>query len=156
MSALSIITDASGKLVKVMIDDKEVDNALEVTQSLNRGSLVATIKATFSSISATEQQADPAPALTATFEAGTVVGSTKATITDEAGTGNHFAYAIGSTTQSTPKVGDKITGTTVYVSGNNITGVTAGKSVAIYELTGENTAVKFVAHTLVASEIKSE
>ena len=54
-----------------------------------------------------------------------------------------------------PNVGDTVSGVTTYVSGNNITGVTAGKSVAVYELTSANEVVKFVAHTLIDGEIKA-
>lgn len=155
MSALNITTDANGKVISVKIDDKAIENVSEVSQNLTRGELVATIKATFDSITVTEQAGTPAPALTVTFAAGTVTGSTKATITGEAESGNHFAYAVADTTQATPNVGDVVVGTTTYISGNNITGVTAGTSVAIYELTSTNEVVKFVAHTLIDSEIKS-
>lgn len=155
MSALNITTDATGKVVKVMVDDKVIENVSDVSQNLSRGTLVATIKATFDSITITEQAGTPAPALTVAFEAGSVTGSTKAIITGEAGSGNHFAYAVADATQATPNVGDTITGATTYVSGNNITGVTAGKSVAIYELTTDNKVVKFTAHTLIDSEIKT-
>jgi hypothetical protein len=155
MSALNITTDATGKVVKVMVDDKVIENVSDVSQNLSRGTLVATIKATFDSIAVTEQAGTPAPALTVAFEAGSVTGSTKAIITGEAGSGNHFAYAVADAAQATPNVGDAITGATTYVSGNNITGVTAGKSVAIYELTTDNKVVKFTAHTLIDSEIKT-
>ena len=97
----------------------------------------------------------PAPALTVAFSAGSVTGSTKATITGEAGSGNHFAYAVASTKHSTPNVGATVSNATTYVSGNNITGVSAGNSVAIYELTSENKVVKFTAHTLTTGEIKT-
>lgn len=155
MSALNITTDANGKVTSVKIDDKAIENVSEVSQNLTRGELVATIKATFDSITVTEQAGTPAPILTATFAAGTVTGSTKATITGEAESGNHFAYAVADSTQATPNVGDVVVGTTTYISGNNITGVTVGKSVAVYELTSTNEVVKFVAHTLIDSEIKS-
>lgn len=93
------------------------------------------------------------PSLTVAFAAGSVPGSTKATITETAGSGNHFAYAVADSPQATPSVGTTVTGATTYVSGNNITGVTAGKSVAIYELTTDNKVVKFVTHVLVTGEI---
>lgn len=155
MSALNITTDASGKVVKVMVDDKVIENVSDVSQNLSRGTLVATIKATFDSITVTEQTGTPAPALTVAFGAGSVTGSTKATITGEAGSGNHFAYAVAAATQDTPNVGDTVSGVTTYVSGNNITGVTAGKSVAVYELTSANEVVKFTAHILIEGEIKT-
>ncbi len=155
MSALKITTDASGKVVKVMVDDKVIENVSDVSQNLYRGTLVATIKATFDSITVTEQAGTPAPALTVAFEAGSVAGSTKAIITGEAGSGNHFAYAVADATQDTPNVGDTVSGVTTYMSGNNITGVTAGKSVAVYELTSANEVVKFTAHTLIEGEIKT-
>ena len=155
MSTLNITTDAAGKVVKVMVDDKVIENVSDVSQNLSRGTLVATIKATFDSITVTEQAGTPAPTLNVTFSAGSVNGSTKATITGEAGPGNHFAYAVAEATQDTPNVGDTVSGATTYVSGNNITGVTAGKSVAVYELTSANEVVKFTAHTLVEGEIKS-
>lgn len=155
MSALNITTDATGKVVKVTVDDKVIENVSDVSQNLSRGTLVATIKATFDSITVTEQAGTPAPALTVAFSAGSVTGSTKATITGEADSGNHFAYAVAGTKQDTPNVGDTVSGTTTYVSGNNITGVTAGKSVAVYELTSANEVVKFTAHTLTEGEIKT-
>lgn len=155
MSTLNITTDTSGKVIEVTVDDKIIENVSDVSQNLTRGELVATIKATFDSITVTEQVGTPAPAITVAFAAGTVTGSTKATITGDAGSGNHFAYAVADATQATPNVGDVITGTTTYVSGNNITGVTAGMSVAIYELTADNKAVKFTAHTLIDSEINT-
>jgi hypothetical protein len=155
MSALNITTDTSGKIIEVKVDDKIISNVSDVSQNLIRGELVATIKATFDSITATEQAGTPAPALIITFAAGTVTGSTKVTITGDAGSGNHFAYAIANATQDTPNVGDAITGATTYASGNNITGVTTGKSVAVYELTADNKVVKFTAHTLVDSDINA-
>ena len=155
MSTLNITTDATGKVVKVAVDDKVIENVSDVSQNLSRGTLVATIKATFDSITVTEQAGTPAPALTVAFSAGSVTGSTKATITGEADSGNHFAYAVAGTKQDTPNVGDTVSGVTTYVSGNNITGVTAGKSVAVYELTSANEVVKFTAHTLIGSEIKT-
>ena len=155
MSVLNITTDASGKVVKLKVDDKVIDNVSDVSQSLSRGALVATIKANFDSITVTEQAGEPAPALTVTFSAGSVTGATKATITGEAGEGNHFAYAVADTKQETPNVGAVVSGATTYVSGNNITGVTAGKSVAVYELTLANEVVKFASHTLTEGEIKT-
>lgn len=155
MSTLNITTDTSGKVIEVKVDDKIIENVSDVSQNLTRGELVATIKATFDSITVTEQAGTPAPTVTVAFAAGTVTGSTKATITGEAGSGNHFAYAVADATQATPNVGDAVTGATTYVSGNNITGVTAGKSVAVYELTADNKVVKFTAHTLIDSEIKT-
>ena len=156
MSALNITTDTSGKVIEVKVDDKVIENVSDVSQNLTRGELVATIKATFDSITVTEQTGTPAPALTVAFAAGTVTSSTKAAITGEAGSGNHFAYAVAGAVQATPNVGDAVTGATTYVSGNNITGVTAGKSVAVYQLTTDNKVVKFTAHTLIGSEIKTE
>lgn len=156
MSALNITTDVGGKVVKVMVDDKVIENVSDVSQNLSRGTLVATIKATFDSITVTEQAGVPAPALTVAFGAGSVKSSTKATITGEAYSGNHFAYTVAEATQDTPNVGDSVSGATTYVSGNNITGVTAGKSVAVYELTSANEVVKFTAHTLTTEEIKTE
>lgn len=153
MSALTIKTDVAGKLVEVKIDDKVIDNVSDVSQTLTRGTLVATIKASFDSITVTEQSGEPAPALTVSFKAGTVDGATSAIITESAGAGNHFAYKVADTAQETPNVNDVVMGATTYVSGNNITGVTSGKSVAIYELTTENKVVKFAAHTLTEGEI---
>lgn len=154
MSALKIITDASGAIKEVKVDDSTIENVSDVSQTLVRGELVATIKATFDSVVVEEFAGVPAPAITAVFAPGTVNGSTKATISTVLGTGNHFAYAIANAAQKAPKVDDVVNGLTTYVSGNNITGVATGKSVAIYELTASNKVVKFVAHTLVANEIK--
>lgn len=155
MSVLNIITDASGKVVKLMIDDKVIDNVSDVSQNFSRGALAATIKVNFDSITVTEQAGEPTPALTVTFSAGSITGATKAIITGEAGAGNHFAYVVADNKQETPNVGAVVSGATTYVSGNNITGVTAGKSVAVYELTLANEVVKFTAHTLVEGEINA-
>lgn len=152
MSVLNITTDTAGKVLNVKVDDKLIPNVSNVTQSLTRGQLTATVTATFDSIVVTEQAGTPAPALTATFAAGTVVGSTKATVTG-AGSGNHFAYKVG-TASGTPNVDDVITGSTTYVSDNNITGVATGNNVSLYELTADNKVVKYLAHTLVANEVK--
>ena len=89
------------------------------------------------------------------FEAGTVSGSTRATILKEAASENHFAFAVADATKKLPGVGDVVIGAIIYISGNNITGVAAGKRVAIYELTPANEAVKVVVHMLAAHEIKS-
>jgi phi13 family phage major tail protein len=90
--------------------------------------------------------------LTVSFAEGTASDSTKATITETAASGNHFAYVIGAETQSRPTVGDAITATT-YVSGADIAAVDPGDSIAIYELTETNTAVRFAVHTLLAGEV---
>ena len=112
MSALNITTDATGKVVKVMVDDKVIENVSDVSQNLSRGVLVATIKANFDSITVAEQAGEPAPALTVAFSAGSVTGATKATITGEAGVGNHFAYAVADSKQETPNVGAVVSGAT--------------------------------------------
>ena len=96
-----------------------------------------------------------APTLTATFAAGTASGATKATITGSAGEGNHYGYKVAASTIATPVVGQAVSGSITYVSGNDITGVEAGQCVALYELTNTNTVVKFVAPTLVSNEIKA-
>lgn len=93
--------------------------------------------------------------LEASFDAGTVSGSTRATILEEAASENHFAFAVADATKKLPDVGDVVIGAIIYISGNNITGVVAGKRVAIYELTPANEAVKVVVHTLVDNEIKA-
>lgn len=93
--------------------------------------------------------------LEAAFEAGTVRGSTRANILSEAASENHFAFAVANATKKLPSVGDVVIGAIIYIPGNNITGVVAGKRVAIYELTPANEAVKSVVHTLVDSEIKA-
>lgn len=89
--------------------------------------------------------------ITATFEAGTVSGATRANVAPDVTPGNHLAYAVG----ADPVIDDIAIGAIVYVSGNNITGVTAGKVVNLYELTSKNKVVNRVAHTLAVSEIKN-
>lgn len=89
--------------------------------------------------------------MTAVFEAGNVSGATKAFVAPEVTPGNHLAYCVGASSV----VDDKVIGAIIYVPGNNITGVTAGKVVNLYELTSENKVVASVAHTLVANEIKN-
>lgn len=89
--------------------------------------------------------------MTATFEAGNVSGATKANVAPGIAPGNHLAYCVG----NAPVVDDTVIGAIIYVPGNNITGVAAGKVVNLYELTSDNKVVTSVAHTLVANEIKN-
>jgi phi13 family phage major tail protein len=96
-----------------------------------------------------------APTLTVAWAAGTVSGSTKATITDAAGSGNHFAYKKSATSIDTPNVGDTATGITSYTSAANITSVTAGDYIGIYEVTAADAVVKFVLHQVVSGEINA-
>ena len=101
-----------------------------------------------------EGAATLAPTITASWAPGTETGSTSATITGSAGSGNHFAVKVSSTSLPTPNVGTLITGISTYVSGGNISAVEVGDVVGLYEVTATNTAVKFVQHTLIADDIK--
>lgn len=89
--------------------------------------------------------------MTAAFEAGTVSGATKAIVAQDVTPGNHLAYSVGPATI----IDDAVVGAVVYVSGNNITGVTPGKVVSLYELTSKNKVVNCATHTLADSEIKN-
>lgn len=155
MSTLKLIKDTNGNVTSAYIDDVAVEGFVGVSQTLNRGNLATTLVVNFDTIEVDD--AEPAPALVAVFAAGTATGSTKATITGAAGTGNHFAYKIGTTAFSTPGVGDVIADSTSYTSAADITGVdaTTNKYVALYELSTSNAVVKFLGHTVISSEIKS-
>lgn len=85
------------------------------------------------------------------FEAGTVTGATRALVASETASGNHLAYSV----DTDPVIDGKVVGAIIYVPGNNITGVTAGKVVNLYELSVDNKVVNSVAHILVADEIKA-
>lgn len=158
MSTLKLIKDAvTGNISGASIDDKIIDGFISVNQTLERGTLRAVITVNFDSVEVVDAMPTPAPALVATFAEGTAEGSTKATITDMVGAGNHFAYKVATAAVTKPNVGDVIDGTVTYTSGNDITGVDASsnKYLGLYELTTDNKAVKFLAHTVVTGEIKS-
>lgn len=106
--------------------------------------------------SATEGAATPAPTISVSWAPGTEFGSTSATITGSAGSGNHFAVKVSSTSIPTPNVGDIITGISTYVSGGDISAVEVGNFVGLYEVTATNTAVRFVQHTLTADDINMD
>ena len=95
----------------------------------------------------------PAPTITAAFAAGVETGSTKATITGSASAGNHFAVKVVVEAPATPDVGDAVTGVNVYVSAADITGVSVGEYVCLYEVTSTNTVVRFLSHVLILAEI---
>jgi phi13 family phage major tail protein len=95
-----------------------------------------------------------APPIVAAFAPGTALNSTKATITGAAGAGNHFAVKVSGTEITTPDVGDLITGLAVYASAGDISDVTAGQYVGLYEVTATDTAVKFLGHLLIEDDIK--
>ena len=155
MNVLNLIKAADGTIVSASIDDKNLDEFVRVQQTLNGGELQATLVANFGEIVVTDQVLVSAPAIVPVFGVGSISGSTLATIAIAAGAGNHFTYKVVDSANATPSVGDVITGTTTYVPGNDITGVTAGKIVLLYELDASNKVVKYVSHLLVTGDIKA-
>ena len=155
MNVLNLIKAADGTIVSASIDDKKLDEFVRVQQTLNGGELQATLVANFGEIVVTDQVLVSAPAIVPVFGVGSISGSTLATIAIAAGAGNHFTYKVVDSANVTPSVGDVITGTTTYVPGNDITGVTAGKIVLLYELDASNKVVKYVSHLLVTGDIKA-
>lgn len=92
-----------------------------------------------------------APALTATVAAGSVAGATSFTAT--AGTGNVLAYKVAASAV-TANYNDIPTGlTNPYTSGADITGVTAGQFLAMYELDSLGHVVKFLCAELASGDI---
>lgn len=154
MGNLSLVKDNSGNIVGASIEGTEIEGFVGATQSLVGGELRAVLTVNFDSITIAEQAPVTAPALTATFAGGTEVGATAATISDELGSGNHFAYVVSDTEIATPNVGDVVSAT-LYTSGADIAGVddTTNKYVGLYELTTDNKVVKFLGHTVVSDEI---
>lgn len=155
MNVLNLVKAADGTIISASIDDKKLDEFVRVQQTLNGGELQATLVANFGEIVVTDQVLVSAPAIVPVFGVGSISGSTKATIAIPAGAGNHFTYKVVESANATPSVGDLITGSTTYVPGNDITGVTTGKIVLLYELDANNKVVKYVAHTLIAGDIKA-
>ena len=154
MGNLSLVKDNSGNIVGASIEGTEIEGFVGATQSLVGGELRAVLTVNFDSITIAEQAPVAAPALTATFAGGTDAGTTVANISDELGSGNHFAYVVSDTEIATPNVGDVVSAT-LYTSGADITGVddTTNKYVGLYELTTDNKVVKFLGHTVVSDEI---
>ena len=137
------IGGALKRLWKYEIDS---DNA-----AANQGAM----DAWFDTVTMPSSAATPAPTITATWAAGAASGATKATITGSAGASNHFAVKVSGTSIATPNVGEVATGLAVYVSGGDISAVTAGQYVGLYEVTATDTVVRFVAHLLVSNDIKA-
>lgn len=152
MSALVLTVNSSGNVTAATIDGNDVGPIVNVSQSLVRGNLQGSLTINFDSVTVNTSTV-AAPTLGATFAADGTAGTT-ITVTDTVGSGNHFAYSVTPTAGATPNVGDNVTGTT-NISGStaNIATTTAGTFVNVYELTGTNTAVKFVSHELLATEV---
>ena len=76
---------------------------------------------------------NPAPSFTATAEPGSVAGTTAVEATPSSG--DYLAYLVSGTSMTTPNVGDPLpsTATSGYQSGTNISGVSAGDYVGVYE-----------------------
>jgi phi13 family phage major tail protein len=147
-----------GQFVKVekkyTIDGKEIQPwkyEIDAEYEEADSSLMATW---FEEVKYPNSTATLAPTITASWAPGTETGSTSATITGSAGSGNHFAVKVSSTSLPTPNVGTLITGISTYVSGGDISAVEVGDFVGLYEVTATNTAVRFVQHTLIADDIK--
>jgi uncharacterized protein YjdB len=99
---------------------------------------------------------DPAPSLAATAAPGSVSGATAVTATLSI-SGDHLGYLVSASSIPTPNVGDTLpTGAAdSYTSGSDITGVSAGMYVGVYELNVSNEVVKFDQITLTGSDINS-
>lgn len=93
--------------------------------------------------------------LAATFAPGDTNGSTQATYDDTPGQGNSFKYLVSDTVVIKPAIDDVIaTGSyTLSSSGGNMYGVDLDKYVVLCEFTPNDTAVQFICHKLVASEV---
>jgi hypothetical protein len=90
------------------------------------------------SIKLTIQNPTPAASLTATAaaSAGTAGSGTTITLVNTAGTGNSFYYTIDSAAVTGKNTADKLTAVNSYqYTGLDITGVTAGQYITIYEVT---------------------
>ncbi len=111
------------------------------------------MEAWFDSVAFPSSVTTPAPTITASWAPGVGVNSTKAIITGSAGANNHFAVKISATSISTPYVGDLATGLSVYTSGGDISDVSVGEYVGLYEVTATNLVVRFVQHQLIANDI---
>lgn len=95
-----------------------------------------------------------AAALSVAMAAGTATGATKATITGSATSA--FAVGVGSTSAGTVYVGDTPDATiNPYTSAADITGVSAGQYVYVYDLDSNGQVVKFFEKQLVAGDIKA-
>jgi hypothetical protein len=95
--------------------------------------------------------ATTAPTLAVTVGAGNADGTTSATAT--VGTGNSLVYVVSETEPSTPNVGSAVTGT-AYTSGADITGVSAGQWLAVYEVDANGKVVSFFKVQLADEDIK--
>lgn len=92
--------------------------------------------------------------LLAVFDAGSIVGSTSANILSVVDTCNHFVYKVLGNESTNVLNKGVITGAITYVSGNNITGVSKGDTVALYELNADNEVIRSLLYTLTDNEIK--
>lgn len=95
-----------------------------------------------------------APALTATVAGGTVSGSTKFTATPDAG--NNLAYTVTAGEQTANYNADSADVVGIvdpYTSGADITGVSAGEWLNMYELNALGQVQKFTSYELQAGDI---
>ena len=94
-----------------------------------------------------------APALSVVVAAGTLSGSTKATITGTATSA--FAVGIGASSAGTVYEGSNPDATiNPYTSAADITGVSAGQYVYVYDLDATGKVVKFFEQALASGDIK--
>lgn len=150
MSALELTANSNGVIIGASIDSVAIADLVSAQQSLERGTLRATIVANFDSIEVTEQST---PTITGTFAAGTVSNSTKVTSVT-IGAGNHLEYRVSTATVTTPGVGDVISNATPYSLGADIVlPALTYRHLALYELSADYKVVKFVDHTLLDAEI---
>lgn len=91
--------------------------------------------------------------LNCSADVGSATGSTR--ITAAVRSGNHLAYKIHNTCVDVPERGETLTGATEYTSGDNITGVSAGQYLALYEIGSDNSIAKFSQVHLTSDEIRS-
>jgi fibronectin type 3 domain-containing protein len=97
------------------------------------------------------------PAISASISAGTVIGSTK--ITAAASSGNSLKYVVSSSSLGTPVIPDTLgvvaPAAKAYTSGANISGVSAGKYIGLYEVNTGGVIQKFKLITLATANIKT-
>lgn len=155
MADLTLQRNSLGVISSAKIGETDLEGFISVTQNLQGSSLRASIAMDFDSVTVEDLPPEPAATLTATFIPGQATWSTRAIISTPLGAGNHFAYVISSAQVTAPNVGDYVSHATSYSTGGPIQGLDLqnNKFVGLYELTGTNRAIGFLAHEVTADEL---
>lgn len=96
----------------------------------------------------------PVTALSTEISQGSATGSAK--IASTAGTGNSLFILVSSSPILTPYLGDMLPGEAVsYQSGSDITGLSAGKFIGVYEADAENNIISFKLITVTTEMLKA-